>query len=77
MPSDTSIIESKFSTPVVLSILEITSGCVYALENRISIPMICFLFSFGGMCTHLQIASILEKVECSNQNIIHHFFNIH
>ena len=49
---------------------EVTSGCSFA-ANRLSLPLLCAVISFGGLCIHLQIFSI-----CSNfsPNLKHFYF---
>lgn len=44
----------------VLSILEVTGACSYATRHFASVPFISFIISYGGICTHFQIASILK-----------------
>lgn len=45
----------------ILSALEITSGCSYASNNSIPIAIISFAIAYGGLCTHIQIKSILRN----------------
>lgn len=48
---------------IAISILEITYGCIYAANNNVSYQMIAFAVAYGGLCTHLQITSILTKTK--------------
>jgi len=54
-------IPSESLVCMMISCLEITSGCSFAANHFISVPLIAFMISYGGICTHFQIASILKK----------------
>ncbi len=45
---------------LIISCLEITSGCMQAEKIHASLPLICFCLAYSGICTHLQISSILS-----------------
>ncbi len=58
-------ISSESLVCLIISCLEITSGCSFAVNHFISVPLIAFIISYGGICTHFQIASILNKTNLS------------
>lgn len=47
----------------MISLSEITYGCVYATKNQIPCGLIAFAIGYGGFCTHLQIISILKNTK--------------
>ena len=44
----------------LISFLEITSACVQSIGYNVSPIILAFAVGFGGLCAHLQIASILK-----------------
>lgn len=44
----------------IICLLEVTSGCSFAV-NRISLPLMCAVISFGGLCIHMQIFSLCSE----------------
>lgn len=44
---------------VIVCLLEVTSGCSFAV-TRVSLPVLCAVISFGGICVHLQIFSLCK-----------------
>lgn len=56
-------LNSKNFSCLIFSSLEITSGSFFAAKNHVSFPLICLGVSYGGLCTHFQIASILSGTE--------------
>ena len=48
---------------LIISCLEVTSGCSYASTHASSLAVISFAIGYGGICTHLQIASILQNTK--------------
>lgn len=53
-------LNSKNFSCLVISCLEVTSGTFFAAKNHVSFPIICLGVSYGGVCTHFQIASVLS-----------------
>ncbi len=45
---------------VLVSIFEVTCGCIHAVKSRAPYWTLAFAIGYGGICTHLQIASILK-----------------
>lgn len=45
---------------VIVCILEVTSGCTIAVK-QFSLPMICAVTGFGGLCIHMQIFAICNN----------------
>lgn len=58
-----SAVSSIFKIPdVLLPIIEITNG---VLSGEFSLPLTAAFLSFGGICIHLQISSVLKKINMS------------
>lgn len=45
----------------ITSFLEVTTGCVKASQLRAGLMIIAFAVGHGGICTHIQIASMLKN----------------
>ena len=45
-----------------ISCLEVTSATFFAAKNHAPFLIICLGVSYGGLCTHFQVASILFKI---------------
>ncbi len=43
------------------ALFEVTSGCIKSLNSKFGFMIIAFAVGHGGMCTHMQIASILKN----------------
>ncbi len=46
---------------IILSILEVTIGCIQTIKNNAPCWILAFAIGYGGICTHLQIAAILKN----------------
>ncbi len=57
---------------LLLSFFEVTGACLYSVKNYACIPLISFILAYGGVCTHLQIISILKNFKM-NYNQFHLF----
>lgn len=48
---------------LMISCLEVTSGCSYATIHGASLGIMSLAIGYGGLCTHLQIISILKDTK--------------
>lgn len=60
----TSVIEAYISNKslklAAVCLLEITNGCIFA-SKEMSLPFICAICAFGGICVHMQIFAVAEN----------------
>lgn len=54
-------IKPQYVICLIISVFEITSGVFYAGNNVVSLSIISFIVTYGGICTHLQIKYILKN----------------
>lgn len=64
------------SLALLTSFLEITAGCAQAAHLHSAPATIAFAIGYGGVCVHLQVASILTKTDFNYRKFcIFRFFN--
>lgn len=56
----TAYMPKSVSKTILISILEVTYGCIYAAKNMVPYWILAFAVGHGGICTHLQISAILK-----------------
>ncbi len=59
-----SLIENSNLKIIALCLLEVTSGCISASKS-VSLPAICAVCAFGGLCIHMQIFSLAMDLKIS------------
>lgn len=52
---------NKTVAVLLKSVLEVTTGCGYAVSNGLPLPVICAILGFGGLAVIFQIAPYTEK----------------
>ncbi len=53
--------ECSIITDAIIYLLEITSGCIHAVNCKAPHALLAFIIGHGGICAHLQIISILKN----------------
>ncbi len=64
-----SFVKSSFSyiiVDIIMTILEVTNGCVIASKHNIMITAFCI--SFGGLAVHFQIFALCNKIKIDSKN---------
>ncbi len=52
--------------PFLSGLLEMTNGISLLSKGGVrNLPLVAFLFTFGGLCVHCQVLSVLEKTDLS------------
>ena len=58
-------IKDNISNSILYALLEVTNACNNAINNGCSVIFIAFAVSFGGICVHFQVMSMMKSYSVS------------